>query len=753
MDISSKEKAEIHRSKRPKISSKELSAVSDDKFEVSEEQSEISGEGVSYTSSEISSKEQLTDAASEEMLDISDEEKAIVDEENADISSESEISEMEGEISEEGKEYEEERKRSTVIDIPETEPPTVHFRKSKHMIYRKKDRGFGKFCQCLSPCIARLLYSKRTEYRAVKAMLGFPIGCLFGYILYKLVIERLELGPFTSWILGCILAMFLGVGYAFSTQVRCMCFLAIPSFFGKTGRAYVSTYVITFVITGPVSNLLYNAGESMRVLSCIASLNLNHTMERFKLMFVPVKEIVWDFVGAGKKIQDDTKEINSAYKTIEDEVRDENELKEAVAETKQLDEEIQQESRVDVVKRKFSGAKDEFGNKAEKLYGMKSELRCEGIFTKGVKGCYNSFEYAYDKCHHHLPVIGYLLCWPMKLTFICDIGGYFMKKRTCDSDVVMNPGFGESVETAEGVQREFDKDFGVSMQYKGKLTLLPLKKGEKLELFNPFTVKYSAEEKGFFILSTVRLLGELMTISVILLFDWTFYEFLMLIQRHAHVSYKQTGVHHIKMTVFGDGFVGNMVRSILKGFDKKHTTDQVTSTAECLPLPRKLERRAVIELYLIFLLMFILMAIEAYALRLRRVICAFFYPKREKKRILYLYNDRMKKRRAFLQHMRARVRKAAREQAIAIDSGVLFSLRHLYPKYFGWLGKLGLGKKKCLVCEEVESRKIPFIMCSDECPFCYCPECWIDIKRKCFVCLPDDDEDSAITEDDLSDFE
>lgn len=32
------------------------------------------------------------------------------------------------------------------------------------------------------------------------------------------------------------------------------------------------------------------------------------------------------------------------------------------------------------------------------------------------------------------------------------------------------------------------------------------------------------------------------------------------------------------MAIYGNGFVGNMVRSILKGFDKTHSTDQVTTT-------------------------------------------------------------------------------------------------------------------------------------------------------------------------------
>lgn len=50
------------------------------------------------------------------------------------------------------------------------------------------------------------------------------------------------------------------------------------------------------VFQGPINNILLNGRESMRVMSCTASLSFNHTVERFKLMFKPVKEIVYDFV-------------------------------------------------------------------------------------------------------------------------------------------------------------------------------------------------------------------------------------------------------------------------------------------------------------------------------------------------------------------------------------------------------------------------------------------------------------------------
>ncbi|GFS53981.1 e3 ubiquitin-protein ligase DCST1 [Trichonephila clavipes] len=87
------------------------------------------------------------------------------------------------------------------------------------------------------------------------------------------------------------------------------------------------------------------------------------------------------------------------------------------------------------------------------------------------------------------------------------------------------------------------------------------------------------------------------------------------------------GAHHIKMTIFGDGFVGNMVRSIMKGFDKKHSVDEVTTTAECLPQPTKLELKTIYTIYGLFLLIFILALFQSYFMRMRRVICSFYYPK------------------------------------------------------------------------------------------------------------------------------
>ncbi|GFY45191.1 e3 ubiquitin-protein ligase DCST1, partial [Trichonephila inaurata madagascariensis] len=270
---------------------------------------------------------------------------------------------------------------STVIDILDEEEesliPEIDFQIAKAKRYRKRNRAIGKCFKFFCPCLTVLLYSKKKQYRAVKAMLGFPVGALFGYALHKLVLERFQLSPFANQCLCSILVLCMGISFALSTQIRCMCFLTIPILCGKTGRMYLGTFIISFILFGPITNITSNARESMRVMSCITALNLNHTVQRFKLMFKPVKEIVLDFVGAGDKIHEKTKQIEDPYKEIEEEIRDDEDVKPDISETEQLDKDLNHESRVNIIKGKFSRVKKKFGAESESKYGMKSEFRCE----------------------------------------------------------------------------------------------------------------------------------------------------------------------------------------------------------------------------------------------------------------------------------------------------------------------------------------------------------------------------------------
>lgn len=82
----------------------------------------------------------------------------------------------------------------------------------------------------------------------------------------------------------------------------------------------------------------------------------------------------------------------------------------------------------------------------------------------------------------------------------------------------------------------------------------------------------------------------------------------------------------------------------------------------CLPQPISLNARDYFKASLPTLLLVCLCLAQAFGYRLRRVIAAFYFPKREKKRALFFYNEFLKKRSAFTKLRRAAIVRRANQQ-------------------------------------------------------------------------------------------
>lgn len=136
-------------------------------------------------------------------------------------------------------------------------------------------------------------------------------------------------------------------------------------------------------------------------------------------------------------------------------------------------EEIEQKSL-----RKQSKAKSE-GDIYEIKYKAKLEARCEeqlsrgsercryGIlflndyllgefsFSKGIKTLFREmFADAFDKCNEKVSwAAAWLLCWPMKLDFVCNIVQALGGSSICDPDGKIDPGIGEGYATLKGTDQ------------------------------------------------------------------------------------------------------------------------------------------------------------------------------------------------------------------------------------------------------------------------------------------------------------
>ena len=76
----------------------------------------------------------------------------------------------------------------------------------------------------------------------------------------------------------------------------------------------------------------------------------------------------------------------------------------------------------DIERRYAPSPTDNPSSRVARQYRRRLEYRCQGLLTKAAERCRLTFQKAYDKCYDKVTFLAaWLLCWPMKLTFICSM--------------------------------------------------------------------------------------------------------------------------------------------------------------------------------------------------------------------------------------------------------------------------------------------------------------------------------------------
>ncbi|KAI1301424.1 E3 ubiquitin-protein ligase DCST1 [Halotydeus destructor] len=265
-----------------------------------------------------------------------------------------------------------------------------------------------------------------------------------------------------------------------------------------------------------------------------------------------------------------------------------------------------------------------------------------------------------------------------------------------------------------------------------KMTLLPVKKVEGQELIHENSLKMSANE--FKKVKTILLIIIPVSILIALIYYVDHIVSFLLdsfIRNSKDIVYTQEGYHHIGYRVVGEGMVAKLFRRVIDNVSHNETVSIRISGDECL-------KDSIITSGRIYFLtasylagIVFLTLLESYILRARHLICGLYYPKREKSRILYLYNDSLKKRKKFLEYKINRLTKLVAKKGI---KQVVGSSRYEESKRrcFG-LCKKATGKvsSKCIICEEI----LLATQC-DNCGANYCKQCFDAIGQDCFACAP-----------------
>lgn len=159
----------------------------------------------------------------------------------------------------------------------------------------------------------------------------------------------------------------------------------------------------------------------------------------------------------------------------------------------------------------------------------------------------------------------------------------------------------------------------------------------------------------------------------------------------------------------------------------------------CLPQPISLNARDYFKASLPTLLLVCLCLAQAFGYRLRRVIAAFYFPKREKKRALFFYNEFLKKRSAFTKLRRAAIVRRANQQK-APPHYLVEALYRRCPLLHRFM------RQRCVVCQAMETPD-SYVCPTPDCKALYCRSCWDDMQRLCPVCTPREELSSSAHSD------
>ena len=102
----------------------------------------------------------------------------------------------------------------------------------------------------------------------IKAIIGFLIGLLLGWIYFWFLDSVVETNRRFTIISSVFVLILLSFGLAFSNYVRIMCMISIATICSSTGRAILIMIIFVEVYKGPVVNTAYNLHQVGSSISC-----------------------------------------------------------------------------------------------------------------------------------------------------------------------------------------------------------------------------------------------------------------------------------------------------------------------------------------------------------------------------------------------------------------------------------------------------------------------------------------------------
>ncbi|CAK7310594.1 DC-STAMP domain-containing protein 2 [Vulpes lagopus] len=619
---------------------------------------------------------------------------------------------------------------------------------------------------------------------AVRSMGAFSLGLSLAtvYGLLELLVEG-----HSPW--GCLvgtltLATFLSLGMGFSRQVRVTVFLLLPQAFSKHGRTLLLVAAFGLVLQGPCANMLRNFTQASEAVACGAELALNQTAEVLERAKQPLVSALSKIKAIAQKTKAVADRVRKFFRSIMDGVKHiARALRNVWYWLLHIGDVCNSELGNPYVKcaHVFENAKDNcmmliprahhlcyvFMPFKLVLCGLASVVQVFCVIPKYIQPFLRKtlgtpvmklinrvrqeFEFNVTVAHHFsvdlnasrslsqvaldlkeavtlklyhireaLALMGYTT--PLLLTILylqALLYRYCYLNWISYDNVYITSRFlhMEAVRSRAGLP-----------------TVLPLSAHEARHYIQPGSIFLSRWEQIFYVLAIFNLVRHLLLVLLLVFLDYAVFWVLDLARHQLQGEIVARSPVLVSITVEGTGYTGNVYRDLVSAFDVLQQSNISILSQHCLLRPSEPSSTGYVIIGIMYGLCFFVTLFGSYVSRLRRVICASYYPSQEQERISYLYDLLLSRRSSPLAALHRTVRRRAADQghtSVLQELATRFSCLNPVVSHFWQHQDYCLGCGQPHAQEDIEN----FVSCSTPgCQGLFCPTCFRLLHNTCSVC-------------------
>ncbi|XP_072802553.1 DC-STAMP domain-containing protein 2 isoform X3 [Vicugna pacos] len=576
----------------------------------------------------------------------------------------------------------------------------------------------------------------------VRSTGGFTLGLSLAtaYGLLELLVEG-----HSPW--GCLvgtltLAAFLSLGMAFSRQVRVTIFLLLPQAFSKQGRTLLLVAAFGLVLQGPCANTLRNFTRASEAVACGAELALNQTaemLERAKQPLVSALNKIKDIAQKTKEVAD---RVRKFFRSIMDGV-------------KHIAPQLPPARALRNVWYWLLHIGDVCNSELGNPY-----LKCARVFDDAKDSCMKVIPQAYHLCYVLMPFKLMLCGLASVVQVFCVIPKYI---QTFLRETIGTP----VRKLINRVRQEFEFNMTATHHFSVDLNASRSLSQVALDLHEAVSLKLHLVQEALALMGyTTPLL--LMFLYLQALFyrycylNWDSFDNIYITSRFLHMEavrsmaglptvlplsahearhYIQPGPVLISITVEGTGSTGKIFRDLVSAFDVLQQGNITVLSRRCLLHPSEPDSTG-----------YIVIGISHTSEgtggtdaiqgaggtddsgRLRRVICASYYPSREQERISYLYNVLLSHRTKLVAALHRSVRRRAADQGHMSGLQVLARRCSCLAPFISHFRQ---HQTYCLGCGQPQDEAHTENLVSCSTPGCrglFCLTCFRLLDNTCSVC-------------------